>query len=106
MAYEGKRGRGALSEYEGSGMPLAEPQRIRQDSMNAGDDRPKLPWLLDSEEEAERDNLISKIRVGLVLIPTEKARLAYLCTKRGLKDATDSGAKLITDSGHIPFTPR
>jgi hypothetical protein len=106
MAYARKSSRSALSEYESSGaMPLETPEHVHQDESNPGDDRGPSPWLLTKSEQDRRDFLLEKIRSGNPLTEQERQELGRLCQKQGLGDSASS-ATLITDSGHIPFTPR
>jgi len=86
--------------------PIPEPVRVRSDSTNPGDDRPRSTWLLTADEQHERDLLLDKIRLRVSLSDAERTRLQYLCTKKGLGD-DDSATKLILqDPNRVPFTPR
>jgi hypothetical protein len=106
MAYEAKKGRSALEEFQGSGL-VEEPVHVHPQDAPLSDDRGPSSWLLTSEEQQERDQLLDLIRSGSSLSPAQRQRLAQLCSKKGLgDDADESKAVYITKDDQSIFLPR
>ena len=83
-----------------------EPEHVHPQDAPLSDERGPSSWLLTSEEQRERDQLLDLIRQGVSLSEAQRRRLAALCSKKGLGDDHIEATYITAKDGRSIFDPR